>query len=301
MSLLGPLAPLVLRRLSGLMPPQVGEVEWLRAEIEADQTALAVDPAGPIPAEVRAGWLRTALPDHQIEVPSEGADAELIEVPPAVRGIDPIELRADPLAHWDHLAGVARPDYLVRVAVVGPESVGKSTLARDLARHFGGVDVQEYGRDAYPWADPDYVARPEHMVEICAGHAELIRKAALQADRYLFSDTEALVTRVWSELYLGEVPAGVERALAEQHFDLFLLLDVDVPWVDDGTRTWAHVRDRQFETLRATLEARELPFRVVSGDWESRLATAIKTVARMGPPSAPLGSDLPRFPEFDSD
>ena len=122
----------------------------------------------------------------------------------------------------------------VRIAIVGPESVGKSTLALDLAEHFGGVAVEEYGRDAFPWADPDYVARPEHMVEICRGHAAAITQAEVEAPVWLFSDTEAITTRVWSDLYLGEIPAGIEPYIAAQDFDLFLLLEPDVPWVNDG-------------------------------------------------------------------
>lgn len=296
MSLSGPLAPLVLRRIHGCMPPQVGEIDWLRTEVDPVQSVLGVTPDGPIPAELRLRWLGEALPDHQFDTAK--GDFEPLEAPDSALGIEPELLRANPLRHWEHLAPVARPDYLVRVAVVGPESVGKSTLARDLAIHFGGVDVQEYGRDAYPWADPEYVARPEHMLEICAGHDHLLRAAAQRADRYLFSDTEALVTRVWSEIYLGEVPPGVDQALEAQHFDLFLLLDVDVPWVDDGTRTWAHVRDRQFQTLRKALKERGLPFRVISGTWEQRVSESIRIVTDMGAPAAPLSSGHPRFPDL---
>ena len=57
---------------------------------------------------------------------------------------------------WEEIPTGERPDWLVRVAIVGPESVGKSTLSARLAQLTGGADVQEWARDAFPWADPSW-------------------------------------------------------------------------------------------------------------------------------------------------
>ncbi len=282
-------------------PPQVSEVEWLRAAFDGDAKAgieiLPGQPSdgdAPVPVETRVQWMTRLFPDRAIRVAADGVGESTL-VPELARRIDPAQLRADILGYWDEIPAAVRSDYLIRVAIVGPESVGKSTLARDLAEHLGGRDVQEYAREAYPWGDPTFRARPEHMVEICAGHGRCIRGAEQSADRYLFSDTEAITTLVWSESYLGEVPREVVEAARDQQFDLFLLLDLDVPWVADGVRTWEHGRQAQFEHVRNELEARGLPYTIISGGWSERFEASVQAILALGSPHAPMGCPG-RFP-----
>lgn len=291
--------------LGEFAPPTVAEVDALRDRLAVlPDTVIGVtgsrSPHG-IPAPLRAAWMRRLLPGAAVRIEPDTADPEGAAASrpaaDAPAGPTAAEVRADPFAHWAAIPDVVRPDYLVRVAVVGPESVGKSTLSARLARHLGGRDVQEYARDAFPWADPDYRARPEHMVEICRGHRAAILEAERTADRWLFSDTEALSTLAWSELYFGAVPDGVHDHVARQEFDLFLLLDADVPWVADGTRTWEDHREPLHRRLRELLVERDLPFREISGTWEERFARALEVLEELGPPAAPRGAG-PRHPDF---
>ena len=289
-------------------PPQSSEIEWLRDAlgrdphagilIRADSPAHRNDPAPgvnpAVPMEKRVSWMGQLFPGREIRVGS-GAGLDSASVPDSARRVEPARLRDDVLSHWDELPQPVRPDYLVRVAIMGPESVGKSTLARDLAEHLGGRDVQEYAREAYPWGDPTFRARPEHMVEICVGHGRWIHGAERAADRYLISDTEAITTLIWSESYLGEVPDEVVEAARTQEFDLYLLLDLDVPWVADGIRTWEHARQAQFERVRDELEARGLPYTIISGGWTERFEASLNAIRQLGAPQAPMGCPE-RFP-----
>ena len=279
-------------------PPTRSEIAAIRAVAGAvPGTRIGVrDGLGEhgIPAEVRVRWLEACLPDVVVETAPSGTPLRL----PV--GVDPREgprVLADVFAHWDALPDPVRPDWLVRVAIVGPESVGKSTLAAHLAEHTGGRDVQEFARDAFPWGDPDYRALPEHMVAICDGHRRWLDEAAATADRWLFSDTEALSTLAWSELYFGQVPEGVHDYVEAQAFDVYLLLDADVPWVADGTRTWADHRRPLHRRLRELLLQHDLPFREISGSWTQRFDRALAILDELGAPRRPRG--LPgRFPDF---
>lgn len=167
-----------------------------------------------------------------------------------------------------------------QIALLGPESTGKSTLARDLADHFDTVDVQEYAREAFDWGDPDLEVTPEDFEEMAAGHARWIDNAISRANRLLFLDTDFITTEIWSEIYFHACPASIRRRAREQDIALYLLLDVDVPWVDDGVRTWEHLREWHFSRIHSEIRGRGLPYEIISGGWEERFHRAVAAVER---------------------
>jgi len=169
-----------------------------------------------------------------------------------------------------------------RVALVGPESSGKTTLARLLAGHYGGGWVEEYVREymerrdvgrghARPFAEDDIEA-------IGRGQAAAEDRAANDAGALLFCDTELLTTEIWGEIYFGAAPEWVRRESLRRRYSLYLLLAPDIPWHDDGTREFPHLRADHFARLRAELDARALPYVVVGGDHRARLQAAIAAV-----------------------
>lgn len=191
------------------------------------------------------------------------------------------DVRLSPARHWGLIPRPARPYFVTAVALLGPESTGKSTLSRRLAEHFHTVDVQEYARDAVDWHDATFELMPIDIEDLCSGQARRVEEARRHADRLLFADTEAITSQVWSEIYFQQVPSSVREAANTQRFALYLLLDVDVPWVDDGTRSFGHLRERHFGLLREELERRGLPYLVLSGDWEERYRRAVAAVEEL--------------------
>ncbi len=138
---------------------------------------------------------------------------------------------ADPFRHWDFLPAPVRPYFTKSVCVFGPESTGKTMLARQLAQRFGTIAVPEYGRtytDAFGTDCP-----PEAFLAIAQGHLAATAAAARQARRILVLDTDPVLTAVWSDMLQGSRDPWFETAPVA---DLYLLTDIDVPWVDDGTR-----------------------------------------------------------------
>lgn len=191
-------------------------------------------------------------------------------------------VRRDPFAHWPLLPEPVRAYYCRRVAVLGPESTGKSTLARRLAEHFGAAWVDEYGREHTDAVDMSRFALDD-ILAIAREQARREDEAAARSSGLLVCDTELITTQVWSEIYFGAWPAWVEAESRRRRYDLLLLLDVDVPWVDDGTREFPALRRWHFDRLRGELDARGLTYHVLSGGYDERFAQAAGLVSGIVP------------------
>ena len=179
------------------------------------------------------------------------------------------ELRRTPWAHWEHLPDVVRPQFLRRIHVVGPESVGKSTLCADLAAEFQTVWVPEYARtwltrEGAPMEERDGRAQATvslfDMAMIARGHTASRRSLERAATRRIFLDTDVLATTLWSNTLLGSVPREVEALAAEERPDLTLLLDVDVPFVSDSIRYLPDERRSFFEAYESLLCSAQRPY-----------------------------------------
>jgi len=103
------------------------------------------------------------------------------------------------------------------------------------------------------------------------------------ATKYLFCDTEAITTKIFAELYINKrnIPQ-IEEIIDKQNFDLWLLLDVDVPWVNDGTREFDKERTIHFNRIKEELDIRGINYRIISGsNYEDRLKKAIFEVNKL--------------------
>ena len=204
--------------------------------------------------------------------------ATFVPVDPA-RSVMPIsgtEVRGDPLRNFRFLPPPVRAHYARRVCVFGPESTGKSTLTEALARHYGTVFVPEYAR-THITANGGLVEAHD-MLPIARGQLASERALARRCDRVLFSDTDVLATTIWSEVLFGQVDAEVEALAASQHFDLTLLLDVDVPWVADIVRYLPGERASFFARCEEALARRSRNTIMVRGTWDERFESATRAV-----------------------
>jgi NadR type nicotinamide-nucleotide adenylyltransferase len=190
------------------------------------------------------------------------------------------QVRSDPLAHWRFLPPAVRPRYARMICLHGPESTGKSTLAPQLARHFDTLYVPEYGRtycEQYGLS-----LRMEDLVAIGRTHAALTQALKRQCNRLLFLDTDPLMTAAWADMLFGSRDPWFDRF--DDTADLYLLLDIDVPWEDDGTRFFGDGdRRRRFLDLSlAELERRRLRYRIIDGPFEQRFDRALAAIADAG-------------------
>lgn len=168
----------------------------------------------------------------------------------------------------------------LRVAVVGPESCGKTTLTRELAAAWGEPWVEEVARD---WLEARGGAYGPHDLPTIA---ELQRaredERAAGARRFLFCDTNGLVVRVWSQVKYGAVDPRVTAAEQLHRYALHLLTAPDLPWEFDPLRESPHEREALFARYEAALRAERVPYVVISGVGAARLAGAQQALAALG-------------------
>jgi len=171
---------------------------------------------------------------------------------------------------------------IIRIAVYGPESTGKTTLAAALAAHYDTTWAPEFARDylQQKWNATQTVCEPEDLMPIAIGQTALENERLSKARRFFFADTCLLVTKVYSEIYYGYCDPVIDKAARKHKYDLFFLTDIDVPWEKDDLRDRPDDRGFMFEKFRNALAYNHKPYIVLSGSPEERLATATDVLAQ---------------------
>ncbi|GGK59687.1 AAA family ATPase [Rufibacter glacialis] len=165
---------------------------------------------------------------------------------------------------------------MVKIAITGPESTGKSTLAAQLAQHYGAPWVPEYARTFLDGLGRPYEA-PD-LETIAQGQLALWQEEEAKNPPLLFLDTELLVLKIWSEHAYGFCPSFIQQELRRQACDLYLLLDIDLPWQPDPQREHPHLRQFFYDWYKRELEQMGAPFVEISGSAAVRLQKALEAV-----------------------
>ncbi|MFL0683831.1 MAG: AAA family ATPase [Algoriphagus aquaeductus] len=168
-----------------------------------------------------------------------------------------------------------------RILILGPESTGKSTLAEDLAHHFGEPWVPEFAREYLEKIDRPY--RFEDLVEIGKGQILLEDQQAEKAMKFLFCDTDLRVIHIWSEHRFGKTDPWVLEEIQRRKYELILLTDTDLPWEPDPLREYPELEMRQyfFEKYLKLAQESGFPFWTVSGNQEERVKMALKALGKI--------------------
>ncbi len=171
-----------------------------------------------------------------------------------------------------------------RICLHGPESTGKSTLGTRLAARLGCEVVPEYGR-AYCEANGTNIGMAElvHIAETQdAMNLGASSRAADLGTEYVLFDTDPLITAVWAKMMFGTRDPWFDAFTG--YADLYLLLDIDLPFVDDGLRVYSGADERRqfFELCRAELEDRRVPYSRISGISETRFDSALAAIGSGG-------------------
>ena len=165
---------------------------------------------------------------------------------------------------------------LIKIAVVGPESTGKSTLTKQLAQHYSVPYVLEYAREYL-----ENLIRPytlEDIISISKRQLELEREAILASSRILFCDTNLLVSKIWAENAFKSCPEFIAKNWIAGDYRLHLLMQVDLPWEYDSQREHPHLRKFFFDWYERELKVAKANYAIISGNQEERLLDAIKAV-----------------------
>lgn len=166
---------------------------------------------------------------------------------------------------------------LIKIAVVGPESTGKSTIAEQLALQLGTVCVPEYAREYCRHLNREYTLQDE--MNMFYGQVALERSLVpLAQSNILVCDTMFLTIKIWCDHLFGQTPDEVLDALQASHYDLYLLMDIDLPWVDDPLRDFPDLREHFMEVWHNELKALNANYRLISGLGDERYRNALEAV-----------------------
>ncbi|MEN9358628.1 MAG: hypothetical protein RL095_163 [Verrucomicrobiota bacterium] len=205
-----------------------------------------------------------------------GAQFIPCDIPRATIPVSGTAVRRAPAANWSFLPPPVQAFYRRRICLFGPESCGKSTLAAQLAAHFGGTMVPEFARDFLESLGREPVEAD--LPSIARGQIALQQKLEATAGPWLFCDTDALATCIWQDFLFGRPSTELESLAAESRCELTLLCDIDLPWVADPVRYLPDQRASFLAACSARLDTAGRPWRLISGQGEQRLKNAIQAI-----------------------
>lgn len=219
-----------------------------------------------------------------------GVEHVLVDIERKQVPVSGTAVRNDPFDNWDFIPFDVKPYFIKKVVIMGPESTGKSTLVKKLSEHFAAHYVAEYGRQYAlekgddPWIENDFeliaVAQQLFIEQMC----EVVGDEYPQTHQnLLIVDTEVLTTKIFGEMYLGKPIESIvfDQVEKMQDFELYIVLDIDVPWIDDGTRDFPTHREWHLNKIKETLDNRGIEYTVISGSYDERFDKAVKLIQNM--------------------
>lgn len=191
-----------------------------------------------------------------------------------------------------------------KIVVVGPESTGKSTLCEKLAAHYNTNWVREYAREYLLKNGTDYSF--ENLLDVAKGQlageekgiaeaTELMNSGKWEmpqignspsppaANMPLFIDTDMLVMKVWCEFVFDKIHPWILNHVVDRKYDLYLLCNVDAPWVKDELREYPDlvIREKLYHHYKDIMINQQVPWIDISGNYEERFQTAVTAVNKL--------------------
>ena len=180
---------------------------------------------------------------------------------------------------------------IIKVVVIGPESTGKSSLCEQLANHYNTEWVKEYAREYLLTNGTEYSY--DNLLEIAKGQFAL-ENAAIQlvenkttnisesnsTSQIILLDTNMYVLKVWCEFVFEKCHPWILNQIVENSYDLYLLCDVDLPWVKDELREYPdlEIREKLYHHYKDLLVNQSTPWVNISGNYQQRLDNAINAI-----------------------
>jgi HTH-type transcriptional regulator, transcriptional repressor of NAD biosynthesis genes len=218
-----------------------------------------------------------------------GANNRLVNPPRDIVPISGMQIRENPFFYREYIHPIVYRDLITNVVFLGAPSTGKTTIAEKMAQELGTVWMPEYGREYWEKNQVERRLSLEQLVEIAEGHLEREENLLYQANQYLFTDTNAITTFMFSQYYhQTAAPKLIEFSnMASSRYDLVFLCDTDIPYDDTWDRSGDVNRNIFQKQIIGDLLARKIPFIALSGNIETRV-TKVKSVLRKFQKYTPL-------------
>lgn len=168
---------------------------------------------------------------------------------------------------------------MLKIAILGPESTGKSTLAKELSEYFTSPMIPEYAREYVERLERDYT-----FEDVCLIAQQQVKEEKYfesgehSSAEYVFFDTSLIITKVWFSYVYHQIPAFVDQRIKHNFFDFYLLCAPDLPWIKDPVRENEDKREFFFEWYRKEIIATGQPYKIIDGSGITRTQKAINTI-----------------------
>ncbi len=188
--------------------------------------------------------------------------------------ISATEIRQNSYQHRQHLHPIVYRDLITNIVFLGAPSTGKTTIAERMAQEFQTVWMLEYGREYWETHQIERRLTLSQLLEIAEGHLEREEALLAQANKYLFTDTNAITTEVFSRYYHGTAVSQLTQlaTAAQSRYDLIFLCDTDIPYDNTWDRSGEANRQIFQKQIIADLLIRKLPFIMLQGTVDERIA-----------------------------
>lgn len=190
--------------------------------------------------------------------------------------ISATRIRNNPEKYWDYIPDVVKPFFVKRICMFGPESSGKTTLGKRLARELETTFLPEYGRVYTEFFGPNVT--DQDLKYIVQGHMASVSAAKKQSRFYLIEDTDPVMSAVWQDMLLESRHEWFSTFT--DYADLYVLCDIDIPWKDDGTRYFKDEYTRRlfYDRCEKELIDRSVKYVKVTGTVEERVKTVLQYI-----------------------
>jgi HTH-type transcriptional regulator, transcriptional repressor of NAD biosynthesis genes len=180
--------------------------------------------------------------------------------------ISATKIRTRPFAYWQYIPEIVRPYFVKKICFYGPESTGKSVMAKNMAAHYQTEFVPEVAREIV--SSNDFTV--DDIIRIAKTQNERVIEKSKSANKLLFCDTDLITTQIYCRHYLKTVPRILFELENEINYDHYFLFDIDVPWVADHLRDLGDRRKEMFQTFEVELNKRGLQYQLITGNWKDR-------------------------------
>ena len=206
--------------------------------------------------------MSTALKAHNRQVDPERS----------VFPVSSTKIRSNPFKYRKYISPIVYRDLITNVVFLGAPSTGKSTIASQMAKEFDTVWMPEFGREYWEKNQVNRRLSLEQLVEIARKHLEIEEKKLFEANQFLFSDTNALTTYIFSKYYHGKASPELIKYANEavSRYDLVFLCDIDIPYEDTWDRSGDVNRSVFQKQIIADLNVRKVPYYVLKGTLAQR-------------------------------
>jgi len=245
------------------------------------QTSLSV-------SEIWSAEFKKLYPDYNLLITSEpygdlvagfmGIKHIPFNLEKDIHPVSATAIRTNLFSNWHHLPAAVRPYFAVKVVILGTESTGKTTLTEQLANYYNCSMVAEIGRDLIP-DSTDFSF--DDLLFVANEHAKKINETVLRDSPLVIVDTDIHITKSYAKFAFGlEMPVS-EYIIDANKANLYLYLNNDVPYYQDGTRLNKTERDLLDQSHREVLAQHQIKFVEITGNWQKRFEHAVSEISKL--------------------